>query len=682
MTTLAAELRLIETMPGVHPDTDSTPFDTQHYTFAKGIRFFNGRPRKIGGWNNLAFERGELLVGVSRAMFSAFLTNRAQSVIGTHRRLYSLIGQQLVNITPLLTTSTAAANSIDTLFGTLGSNPIATTSGSGVIVVTDTSASRFRVGDIYTLSGSTNVNGILAASINAPQVVRAVGVNSITLFTNGTATSTGSGGGASVVRASGILRINSTAHGQAEGDRVRISGAAAVAGIGAPLINAEHVIRNVLPNSFDISVAGTATSSVTGSGGPSTVYFKQIPEGFENESFGQGYGMGRYGVGLYGVSKTSSSGRRFPRIWFFDRFGDALIATPGNQTGVYQWAGSTTTAPTLIPNAPTAVNYAFVSNSILVTLGAGGVVNKILASDQNDFTNWTASSLNQVFEDDIEGAGRFMSHASVAGTNLLFTENQTYTFTYIGLPLVWSIGLLEHGIGIIAPNARVVVKGVCYWMGQRNFYRWHGGNVEVVPSNSKPQSTILNYVFRNLNYSQKSKIFAWYNKEYDEVWWHYPSANSNEPDRVARLSLQDMSWVMDEMPRTCAEAPNNIYTYPYLINSTLLYQHEVGSDNAGSPLEFTLKTNRRSYGKEVSLITGIIPDSLQTGTITLNYSGYQFANSTAKTYDQDFSIASNAEITAIQCAGRFYEYTWTGNALGQEWQLGKWSEYVQRSSPR
>jgi hypothetical protein len=304
MTTLAAELRLIEGMSGVHPDTDTTPFDTQHYTFAKGIRFFNGKPRKIGGWNNLAFERGELMIGVARAMFSAFLTNRAQSVIGTHKRLYSLLGQQLVNITPLLTTSTPAANSLATLYGTLGSNPIATTNGSGTIVVTDTSASRFRVGDIYTLSGSTNVNGILAASINAPQVIRAIGANTITIFTNGTATSTGSGGGASVVRASGIIRVTSVAHGQAEGDRVRISGAAAAGGIGAPLINAEHIIRNVLTDSFDISVAGTATSSVSAAGGASTVYFKQIPEGFENESFGQGYGMGRYGVGLYGVSKT------------------------------------------------------------------------------------------------------------------------------------------------------------------------------------------------------------------------------------------------------------------------------------------------------------------------------------------------------------------------------------------
>ena len=109
-----------------------------------------------------------------------------------------------------------------------------------------------------------------------------------------------------------------------------------------------------------------------------------------------------------------------------------------------------------MPNAPSAINYVFVSNSIVVTLGADGIVNRIKSSDQGDPEQWTSSSTNQVFIDDIEGAGRFISHISVLGDNLLFTERQTYRFTYIGQPFIWRIEKLDDSVGIISQNARCV----------------------------------------------------------------------------------------------------------------------------------------------------------------------------------------------------------------------------------
>ena len=57
------------------------------------------------------------------------------------------------------------------------------------------------------------------------------------------ATSTGSGGGASVVRASGLVNVTSASHGQADGDRIKIDSATAFGGISLGEINAEHIIE-------------------------------------------------------------------------------------------------------------------------------------------------------------------------------------------------------------------------------------------------------------------------------------------------------------------------------------------------------------------------------------------------------------------------------------------------------
>ena len=216
---------------------------------------------------------------------------------------------------------------------------------------------------------------------------------------------------------------------------MKIAGAADTGGILAASINLEFIIRNVAAGAFDIMTTGTATSSVSGAGGAGTTYQKEISDGAQDESSGYGYGMGLYGVGLYGVPKTSSTGRSLPRIWFMDRFGDKIIGTGGEQTGLYSWDGSTSVAPALVSGAPTAINYAFVSDNIAVTFGASATPNKIKTSDQGALTTWSASSINQVFEDDLEGADRLISHAPCIGVNLIFCENQTYTMRYVGLPL-------------------------------------------------------------------------------------------------------------------------------------------------------------------------------------------------------------------------------------------------------
>jgi len=325
-------------------------------------------------------------------------------IIGTNTRLYDLTASSATNITPVKTATTAIANSLDTYYATLGNDPIATTDSSTTLIVTDT-AHKFKVNDTVTLSGATATNGVPAGEINTDHLVRAVTTNTFSIIVSTAATSTGSGGGASVVRSSGIITVNATAHGMSDGDRTKIASAADTGGITAAQINLEHIIRDVTTNTFDIVTAGTATSSVTGGGGAATTYQEPIDAGAVDAVAASGYGAGLYGVGLYGVSKTSSSITP-PRIWSHDRFGDLIISTAGDGTGLYSWDGVTTAAPTLVSNAPTTVNYTFVTNNICVVLGydsgaAAANANGISWSAQGGLTNWTTAESGS---DTIEGA--------------------------------------------------------------------------------------------------------------------------------------------------------------------------------------------------------------------------------------------------------------------------------------
>ena len=683
MATKASELLPIQITAGVEPSTDRTNASTIHYTAADKIRFRDNFPEKLGGWLSSSYEYGNSVSGVVRSIFSALIGNNIVTMLGSHLRLYSLVGQRLTNVTPLQTTTHAIANSLETDYLGLTNNPFTTVLGSKIVTVTDPNCNKFLQADRVTLSGAAATGGVPDTDLNKQHIIRTINPGvSYTIQVATAATSSASGGGASVVSASGLLRVTATAHGQATGDRTKITLAGDSGGILAASINLEFVVRIVSADAFDIMTGGTATSHVSAAGGANTLYQKQIAAGSRDESFGQGYGMGLYGVGLYGVAALSSSGRRYPRIWFFDRFADRIVMTAGNQTGLYVWDGSTVAAAALIAGAPAAVNYAFVSDNILVTFGASNINNRIKTSDQGDVTQWTGSSTNQVFADDIEGAGRFMSHVPVGGDNLIFTESQTYLMHYRGLPLIWDIELLDGSIGIIAPMARCTVKGVAYWMGRNNFYRWAGGNIEIVPSNTKRLSTLLNYVFKGITGAQRSKSFLWYNQRYDELWFHYCSPGSLDPDRIARFNVGDGHWVPDTMNRTAAEYPHQLLNNPRLMDANgTLFNHEVGNDDGASPMAWSLTTNLMTSGKATALISGLLPDSGQAGNISVRAEGFRFPQSTAKMYDDTYTVAADTEQIATKSANaRFWKFTLSGNVLGQSWMAGRWGQFSQKGA--
>lgn len=683
---MADIFRDILVTPGVQPSTDFTTASTPHYVNADKVRFRDGIPEKIGGWESVTINDNSPINGCGRAIFSYNLSNSVRYLIGTNSYLYYLIGSALTNITPLETTTTAIANSLDSNYGTLANDPIATVSGSNTVTITDT-ATKVRVGDTITLSGSTAVNGIPAIELNTTHFVRTQATNSYTFLTSTDATSTGSGGGAAVVQATPIVTVNQTAHSYADGDRIKIAGAATFAGIPAGDLNLEHIIRNTSTNAYDIVVATTATSSVTGGGGASTTVQGQIAAGLCDASSAQGYGAGLYGVGLYGTALSSSGGSVPARVWVFDRFGDNVVMTPGDQTGVYSWDSDTSEAPALLANAPTAVNYVFVSNEIVVTLGATATPNRLQWSDQGDSTVWTPASTNQAGQDDIEKASGFISHVNVKGINLLFTESQVYTFRYIGRPLVWETKLLDEKSGIIAKNARIQHNGVAYWMGSDNFYYYRSGNVQIIPSNTTTETTLKKYVFEDINLSQISKIFCWFNRKFNEIWWHYPSSGSNEPDRIARYNVTEQTWTPDTVDRSAAEYPTQLKEFPYLsqINNddtNTLYQHEKGDDDDGSALAFTLSTPFFDSGLDTANVLGLIPDSLQVGDITCTVNVKKYPQSASLYGTSALTISPTTEIISFRQNSRFIQYVISGSELGQSWRGGKWQEVLSRGGRR
>jgi hypothetical protein len=155
------------------------------------IRFRSGNAEKIGGWTRLS---DNTFVGICRALWNwGTLAGSNLLGVGTSKKYYVEQGGTYNDVTPLLVNTSGNTTT------TLGASPLATTSGSSIVTVTDTvSGISPSIDDYVNISSSATVGGV---SVSGQYVVTAV----VDIFTYKidvvlTASSTATGGGTVTVQ--------------------------------------------------------------------------------------------------------------------------------------------------------------------------------------------------------------------------------------------------------------------------------------------------------------------------------------------------------------------------------------------------------------------------------------------------------------------------------------------------
>lgn len=171
--------------PGIQGD-DTTFAAHNRWADISNMRFYQGRPQTIGGWESLTLS---LLTGVCRSAFPMTDNTNALTIgFGTHSNLQLWQGGGLYDITPTL--------ALPSLL--LGAAPLATTNTSTTVVVT-MNGHGLAVGETVAISGAVDTNGIVAANLNGTRTLTAATTNTFSFTAGAAATGTGSGGGSAVV---------------------------------------------------------------------------------------------------------------------------------------------------------------------------------------------------------------------------------------------------------------------------------------------------------------------------------------------------------------------------------------------------------------------------------------------------------------------------------------------------
>jgi hypothetical protein len=620
--------------PGVNRDVTNYADEGGWYDCEK-VRFFSGFPQKMGGWVKAT---SETFLGTCRQLWN-WTTSAQDNLlgVGTNQKLYLEVGGIFYDITPI------------------------------------------------------------ANSFTSPDT------NDCVYTTNG----------------SNVVEIRVTGHGCDTGAFVTISGVTGdVGGIPDAEINAEHEVTVLDANTFTFVVATSATSTVSGGGGNSINIECQINPGFA--SF-----VGAYGWGTGGWSGDNPNapdtgwGLASPipvfieqRDWFMDNFDNDFVANIRNGP-VYYWKRdaitvniTTALASRAVPlqdiatagsydpdDVPSVVTQIMVSQNDkhLVAFGAVpfGETNPntfdpllIRWADQDNPGQWEPLPTNSAGFLRVSRGSKIVRALPTRQETLVFTDTHLYSFQFLGTFDVFGLQELADNISVISPRSMTAANNVTYWMGTDRFYMYDG---RVQPL----ETTLREYVFKDINFNQAPQVICGTNEGFYEIWWFYPSGNSDWINRYVIYNYRENAWYYGNLVRT-AWLDTPLRDVPVAVatdqdqNPGVLYAHEVGVNDDTQPMTSFIESADFDIedGEKFALTRRMIPDVSFNGSTNpnaevhfvirpRNFPGSSFNNQPSNS--QRVIRASANQYTNqvfIRARGRQMAFRIESEDLGVQWQLG------------
>jgi hypothetical protein len=315
-------------------------------------------------------------------------------------------------------------------------------------------------------------------------------------------------------------------------------------------------------------------------------------------------------------------------------------------------------------------------------------------SDQESVTEWEPSVTNQAGSVRLSHGSEIVTALQSRQEILIWTDSTLYSLQYLGPPYVWGTQLLGDNISIAGPNAVALASGVTYWMGADKFYKYAGGLQTL-------RCDLLRYVYNDINRQQFDQVYASTNEGFNEVWWFYCSANSNEVDRYVVYNYLEDVWYYGNLGRT-AWLDTGLRSFPIAATyAHNIVNHESGVDDGmlADPLPISASITTSQFdigdGHNFAFIWRILPDLTFNGStdgvtprLTMQLlplknsgSGYNAPKSIGGTdADAEQPVVATQSYPIdpdtydgqiyIRVRGRQMAMRITSDTIGTQWQLG------------
>ena len=488
---------------------------------------------------------------------------------------------------------------------------------------------------------------------------------------------------------SNVVTVTINGFGSNTGDYVGFYNVTTVGGIPASELNGYHELTKVNADIFTFTTTTAATSTVAAGGGVTIIAEFEISIGPEITTYGYGWGASVWGRGGWGSGSLTPI-KVFQRDWFFDNFDSALVANIRNGVPYYWdfdplYATHAVRLDSLLgaSDVPLEVTQLLVSqgDKHLLAFGATDYASvefnplTIRWSNQDEPQNWTPLVTNSAGFLKVPRGSRIIRALPTRQEIVVFTDATLNSLQFLGTDQVFGITEMSDNISIASARACIAVNNVVYWMGNDKFYAY-SGSVATLPC------TLRNHVFNNINFDQADQIICGSNEGWNEVWWIYPTANSQTNDAYVIYNHLEKIWYYGSIART-AWNDSPLRQYPQAVNGEYVYNQEQGVDDDTLPMASFITTSDFDIvdGEQFLLTKRILPDidfggsSAENPTILMTIKPRNFSGSAYNTTQPNQPVIENTVDTYtdqvfLRARARQMGVKISSSDLGVQWQLG------------
>ena len=254
-------------------------------------------------------------------------------------------------------------------------------------------------------------------------------------------------------------------------------------------------------------------------------------------------------------------------LWQFDSTFDAqgsgnqlLLAHPGqnlaqiDQTTVTPVLAGNINGTTLSPLTDTSgtnptgdiievAGGVVVLHPYVFVYGDNGLIKNCVAGDPFDWNGADANETNVASTKivkglPVRGGSNAPSGLFWALDSLIRVSYTPTTVTVAGNPqtFYWRYDIISSQSSILSSQCVIEYDGIYYWIGVDRFLMYNGVVKEI--KNTFNQ----NYFFDNLNYAQQQKVFVNKVPRFGEIWWFFPSGDSEECNDCIIYNVREDCW--------------------------------------------------------------------------------------------------------------------------------------------
>jgi hypothetical protein len=467
------------------------------------------------------------------------------------------------------------------------------------------------------------------------------------------------------------VTVTQAGHPHQVGEKVALSGVVAVGGI-TPA--GDVIVTTTDADHWSFTWSANAASAAVG-GGSAVVATpaRLFTAGEVDGTGGAGYGTGAYSTGEWSEPSLTAY---FPRTWSKGNFGEILIACPRGGV-IYEWTNNPALPAVPIANAPAKVTACLVTpKEQVMALGCNeevsGAFNPVCIrySSVRKRGEWNTGAATTAREYILPGGGYIVGGRVMGDYILVWTGHGLHIGTFsANLAQPWSFKRVQGSVGLIGPNAAVVVGNVAYWLGpDLQFYAYPlGGSVTPMPC------PIRDDMEGNFAASQGDKVFASSLSSFGEIRFEYPDARDGfECSRYLAYSTLGDVWSRGIMARSAmldaGPQPSPIGVSP----GGSAYWHERGESDDGAPFSWFIESGDLELDPNRSLrARKFYPDfKAQKGPITVTISTRQEQQGRVRTY-APFSVAPGQGQADFLGSGRIFRIRYSGHSSPTAGRLGK-----------